>query len=266
MGDRMDNIHPGAMPWLHRYVGNPCSRASSTSSSAPASRTRTAGCGPSARDVLPALDLRTTGWSSRPRWSSAPPRRGSTSASSRSSITRAAASRSCRASATAGATCASCSSTARRTCSSSPALVMALLGALDHADRARSALDVFGRVWDVHAMIAGALLMIVGIQVRGLGLCAHAYGTYFMGERDRWFDRMRARFRLEHGLLLGGVDRAGRPRGAGCDRRSSGSTAASARCPSSDSRCWPRRWSSSASRSSSRRSCCRSSGCAAAAR
>jgi hypothetical protein len=25
-----------------------------------------------------------------------------------------------------------------------------------------------------------------------------------MGERDAWFDRMRARFRLEHGLLLGG--------------------------------------------------------------
>jgi len=23
IGDRMDNIHPGAMPWLHRYVGNP---------------------------------------------------------------------------------------------------------------------------------------------------------------------------------------------------------------------------------------------------
>ncbi len=23
MGDRMDQIHPGAMPWLHRYVGNP---------------------------------------------------------------------------------------------------------------------------------------------------------------------------------------------------------------------------------------------------
>jgi len=26
-----------------------------------------------------------------------------------------------------------------------------------------------------------------------------------MGERDPWFDRMRARFRLEHGLLLGGI-------------------------------------------------------------
>jgi putative Mn2+ efflux pump MntP len=53
-------------------------------------------------------------------------------------------------------------------------------------------------------MIAGALLMIVGTQVVGLGLSAHAYGTYFMGERDAWFDRMRQRLRLEHGLLLGG--------------------------------------------------------------
>ena len=34
--------------------------------------------------------------------------------------------------------------------------------------------------------------MIVGVQVLALGLCAHAYGTYFMGERDPWFDRMRA--------------------------------------------------------------------------
>jgi hypothetical protein len=47
--------------------------------------------------------------------------------------------------------------------------------------------------------------MVVGTQVLALGLCAHAYGTYFMNERDPWFDRMRARFRLEHGLLLGGL-------------------------------------------------------------
>jgi hypothetical protein len=41
--------------------------------------------------------------------------------------------------------------------------------------------------------------------VLALGLCAHAYGTYYMGERDPWFDKMRARFRLEHGLALGGL-------------------------------------------------------------
>ena len=68
-------------------------------------------------------------------------------------------------------------------------------------------------------MIAGALLMIVGTQVVALGLCAHAYGTYFMGEKDPWFDRMRARFRLEHGLLLGGAVVARRPRRRRRDRR-----------------------------------------------
>jgi len=47
--------------------------------------------------------------------------------------------------------------------------------------------------------------MIVGTQVLALGLAAHAYGTYFMGDRDPWFDRMRSRFHLEHGLMLGGA-------------------------------------------------------------
>jgi hypothetical protein len=66
-------------------------------------------------------------------------------------------------------------------------------------------LHFFGRDWGLHTLIGGALLMIVGTQILCLGLCAHAYGTYFMGEKDPWFDRMRARFRLEHGLLLGGA-------------------------------------------------------------
>jgi hypothetical protein len=65
-------------------------------------------------------------------------------------------------------------------------------------------LNVFGREWQLHSMIAGSLLMIVGTQIGAMGLCAHAYGMYFMGDKDPWFERMRARFRLEHGLLLGG--------------------------------------------------------------
>ena len=81
---------------------------------------------------------------------------------------------------------------------------MAVLGALIELI-VISQLAVFGRAWDIHALIAGALLAIVGTQVVALGICAHAYGTYFMNERDRWFDRMRARYRLEHGLLLGGL-------------------------------------------------------------
>ena len=81
---------------------------------------------------------------------------------------------------------------------------------------------------------------IIGVQVVSLGLCAHAYGKYFMGERDPWFDRMRARFKLEHGLLLGGVITLGGIALGGIDPRSSGSTATSAPCPRSASRSSPR--------------------------
>jgi hypothetical protein len=64
---------------------------------------------------------------------------------------------------------------------------------------------VFARRWGLHALIGGALLLIVGVQVLTLGLCAHTYATYFMDRRDPWFDWVRARLRLEHGLVLGGA-------------------------------------------------------------
>jgi hypothetical protein len=83
-----------------------------------------------------------------------------------------------------------------------PGLVMTVLGALV-ALAVLTHIDVLGRTWDLHAMIGGSLLMIVGTQVIALGLCAHAYAVYYMGERDRWFTSMRERFRLEHGLMLG---------------------------------------------------------------
>jgi hypothetical protein len=92
---------------------------------------------------------------------------------------------------------------ARASCAS-PGAVLLALGTLIAATVLFS-INIFGREWNLHAMVAGALLMIVGVQVVSLGLCAHAYGTYFMRERDPWFDRMRARFRLEHGLFLGGA-------------------------------------------------------------
>src|SRR5207253_3041586 len=86
-----------------------------------------------------------------------------------------------------------------------PGLVMGALGLAIFATVLARVDVFFGRQWDLHAMIGGALLLIVGTQVVALGLCAHAYGMYFMGERDPWFDRMRSRYRLEHGLALGGV-------------------------------------------------------------
>jgi hypothetical protein len=85
-----------------------------------------------------------------------------------------------------------------------PGSAMAALGALISL-MVLAHVNVFGRRWEVHTLIGGSLLLIVGLQVVSLGLCALAYATYLMGEHDPWFDRMSKRYRLEHGLALGGT-------------------------------------------------------------
>jgi glycosyltransferase involved in cell wall biosynthesis len=203
IGDRMDNIHPGAMPWLHRYVGNPV--LTGVLNAFFKTGVSDAHCGMRAlrRDVLPRLDLRTTGMEfasemviraakENLRISEFPieyhPRGGESKLSSFRDGWR----------------------HLRFLLVHSPThlfmlpgAILALIGVLISAT-VIAQINVFGREWDLHSMVAGALLMVVGTQVVALGLCAHAYGTYFMGEKDPWFDRMRRRFRLEHGLMLGG--------------------------------------------------------------
>ena len=202
IGDRMDNIQPGAMPWLHRYVGNPV--LSGLLNLFFRTGVNDAHCGMRAlrRDVLPRLDLRTTGMefasemvirASKEHLKIAEfpieyrPRGGESKLSSfrdgwrhlRFLLVH-----------------------SPNHLFIAPGAVLAGVGAVIVVF-VGAGLDFFGRAWGLHALIGGALLMIVGTQVLALGLCAHAYGTYFMAERDPWFDRMRARFRLEHGLLLG---------------------------------------------------------------
>ena len=204
MGDRMDNIHPDAMPWLHRYVGNPL--LSGILNLFFRTGVRDAHCGMRAvrRSVLPQLDLRTTGmeFASEMVIRAAKekldirqfpieyhPRGGESKLSSFRDGWR----------------------HLRFLLVHSPThlfiipgAVLAFLGTVIGLISILQ-IEVFGREWELHTMVGGALLMIVGTQVLALGLCAHAYGTYFMGEKDPWFDRMRARFALEHGLLLGGL-------------------------------------------------------------
>src|ERR1022692_4766797 len=61
MGDRMDNIQPGAMPWLHRYIGNPILSGLLDLFFRPGVKDAHCGMRAVRRDVLPRLDLRTTG-------------------------------------------------------------------------------------------------------------------------------------------------------------------------------------------------------------
>ncbi len=204
IGDRMDNIHPGAMPWLHRYVGNPV--LTGILNLFFRTGVNDAHCGMRAirREVLPRLDLRTTGmeFASEMVIRAAKekldirqfpieyhPRGGESKLSSFRDGWR----------------------HLRFLLVHSPTHLFVVPGALLFvlgtiaAAISLTGVEVFGREWQLHAMVAAALAMIVGTQVLGLGLCAHAYGTYFLGDKDPWFDRMRARFRLEHGLLLGGA-------------------------------------------------------------
>ncbi|HLB22386.1 MAG TPA: glycosyltransferase family 2 protein [Solirubrobacteraceae bacterium] len=204
IGDRMDNIQPGAMPWLHRYVGNPILTGLLNLFFRTGVNDAHCGMRGLRRDVLPRLDLRTTGMEfasemviraskEHLRIAEFPieyhPRGGESKLSSfrdgwrhlRFLLVH-----------------------SPNHLFIAPGAVLAGVGTLIVV-AVEAGLDLFGRAWGVHALIGGALLMIVGTQVLALGLCAHAYGTYFMGERDPWFDRMRERFRLEHGLLLGGL-------------------------------------------------------------
>ena len=204
IGDRMDNIQPGAMSWLHRYVGNPL--LTGLLNVLFSTGVKDAHCGMRAvrREVLERLDLRTTGMEfasemviraskEHLRIAEFPieyhPRGGESKLSSFRDGWR----------------------HLRFLLVHSPTHLFILPGALMAGlgflimCMVEAGLTFFGRAWGLHALIGGSLLMVVGTQVLALGLCAHAYGTYFMGERDPWFDRMRARFRLEQGLALGGV-------------------------------------------------------------
>jgi len=204
IGDRMKNIHPGAMPWHHRYIGNPLlSRFLNLLFHTGVSD---AHCGMRAfrRDRLEVLELRTTGMEFASemviRAAKAKlvvrelpieyhPRGGESKLSSfrdgwrhvRFLLLH-----------------------APNHLFILPGALMSMLGALISLT-VLAHVNALGRNWDLHTLIGGSLLLIVGVQIVSLGLCAHAYATYFMGERDAWFDRASERLRLEHGLLLGGA-------------------------------------------------------------
>jgi glycosyltransferase involved in cell wall biosynthesis len=63
--------------------------------------------------------------------------------------------------------------------------------------------SLFGHFFYVHTLIGGSLLVVVGTQLVGFGLCGRSYAVYHLGDRDAWFERLGSRVKLEHGLLLG---------------------------------------------------------------
>jgi glycosyltransferase involved in cell wall biosynthesis len=61
----------------------------------------------------------------------------------------------------------------------------------------------FGHAFFFHTLIGGSLLVVVGTQLVGFGLCGRSYAVYQLGDCDPMFERVGSRVRLEHGLLFG---------------------------------------------------------------
>ena len=202
IGNRMRGLKPGSMPWLHRYVGNPV--LTGTLNLFFNTGVKDAHCGMRAfrRDVLPALDLRTTGMEFASeqviRASKAGldireldieyhPRKGESKLSSFSDGWR----------------------HLRFLLVHSPTWLFIVPGALMLVAGfigglvVLTGVNLLGREWQIHSLIAAAMLCICGAQILQLGAFGRTFAYYYLGERDRLFESVQRHIHLEHGLLLG---------------------------------------------------------------
>jgi glycosyltransferase involved in cell wall biosynthesis len=205
IGNRMDSIDRGAMPWHHRYIGNPV--LTRFLNLLYGSGVRDAHCGMRAlrRAALQRLELHSTGMefasemvirATKERMAideltiEYHPRGGKSKLSPlrdgwrhlRLLLVH--------------------SPTALFLVPGGLMLLLGLIGtALVAAD-----ISILGRQWYLHTEIAAALLTIVGSQVISLGVSARAYGVYHLGEKpDRMFIWGSRHLRLETGLAIGAV-------------------------------------------------------------
>jgi len=204
LGSRFDGaIHAGAMPWSHRWIGNPI--LTGMLNVMFGLRVSDAHCGMRAvrRDTLPVLDLHSTGMefasemvfkASRRglRVAEIPidyfPRTGDSKLSRFSDAWR----------------------HVRFMLLYSPSwlfflpgVTLLLLGLGGMLVLATGPVDVFGRTWQIHTMLAFVAATLIGAQVVQIGVFARTYALTHFGERDRLLERLRGRIRLEHGVLGG---------------------------------------------------------------
>ena len=84
-----------------------------------------------------------------------------------------------------------------------PGGALLILGLAIMLPLATGPVTVFGLTWYIHAMIAGSLATLVGAQIVQLGLFARTYALLYLNEHDPLLERAWSKVRLEHGLLLG---------------------------------------------------------------
>ncbi len=205
IGNRMNNILPGAMPWLHRYIGNPV--LSGFLNLLYRSGVHDAHCGMRAlrRDALSRLRLRSTGMEFASEMVVRAvkedlavsefdidyrPRAGESKLSSFRDGWR---------------HMKLLLVNSPTALFMVPGLAMLALGLLGMA-LSLSGIALFGREWQIHATIGAALLTVVGAQVVALAVSARTFAVEALDEKpDRLLAWGRERLRIEHGLVAGSL-------------------------------------------------------------
>jgi hypothetical protein len=86
-----------------------------------------------------------------------------------------------------------------------PGGLLVVLGIAGMLVLASGPVDVFGRSWQIHTMLAFVAATILGAQIVQLGVFARTYAMTHFGERDALLERLWKRVRLEYGLVAGGT-------------------------------------------------------------
>ena len=84
-----------------------------------------------------------------------------------------------------------------------PGLLITLLGLFALLPLSAGPIEVFGREWGIVTMVVGAAATLLGTQIMQLGIFARSYGVLYLDEHEPMLERLWLRIRLEHGLLLG---------------------------------------------------------------
>jgi hypothetical protein len=84
-----------------------------------------------------------------------------------------------------------------------PGSILLLLGLAAMLPLAAGPREIFGFTWHIHTMIAGSTATLVGAQVLQMGLFARTYAVLYLGDPPDPLIQRVWRIRLEHGLLFG---------------------------------------------------------------
>jgi glycosyltransferase involved in cell wall biosynthesis len=86
-----------------------------------------------------------------------------------------------------------------------PGVVLLFLGLLVLVPMSGGPISIFGVTLHIHTMIVASTAVLVGAQIVQLGVFARTYAVMYLGDDDRLLEASWKRVRLEHGLIGGGV-------------------------------------------------------------